>query len=221
MSQLKNEIAHQLELERKEWKSLVYGHDMNLPYQGYERIGLKGCRSTEKRFEEYNISKYLDNTKTVLDIGSNMGLVSIYLTDYVKKVIGIEINPYLVNIGNAVKNELQLSNVEFTKTRFEDYNTDERFDIILSLANDHTIDKNTQFTLFEYLKKIISLLKKDGLLFFESQATDVQNKFIKAVKFGPKVKVIEDRFIILERKKVKSDYPTNIPHREFLVCKKK
>ena len=68
---------------------------------------------------------------------------------------------------------------------------------------------------------IISLLKKDGLLFFESQATDVQNKFIKAVKFGPKVKVIEDRFIILERKKVKSDYPTNIPHREFLVCKKK
>ena len=111
--------------------------------------------------------------------------------------------------------------MEFTKTRFEDYNTDERFDIILSLANDHTIDKNTEFTLFEYLKKIISLLKKDGLLFFESQATDVQNKFIKAVKFGPKVKVIEDRFIILERKKVKSDYPTNIPHREFLVCKKK
>ena len=49
----------------------------------------------------------------------------------------------------------------------------------------------------------------------------MQNKFIKAVKFGPKVKVIEDRFIILERKKVKSDYPTNIPHREFLVCKKK
>ena len=221
MSQLKNEIAHQLELERKEWKSLVYGHDMDLPYQGYERIGLKGCRSTEQRFKEYNINKYLDNTKTILDIGSNMGLVSIYLTDYVKKVIGIEINPYLVNIGNAVKNELELSNVEFTKTRFEDYNTDEKFDIILSLANDHTIDKNTQFTLFEYLKKIVSLLKKDGLLFFESQATDVQNRFIRAVKFGPKVKVIEDRFTIIERKKVKSDYPRNIPHREFLVCKKK
>ena len=127
----------------------------------------------------------------------------------------------MVNIGNSIKEELKVENVEFIKTRFEDYKTDEKFDIVLSLANDHTIDKNTEFTIFEYLEKISSLLKKDGVLFFESQATDVQNKFIKAVKFGPKVKVIEDRFIILERKKVKSDYPTNIPHREFLVCKKK
>ena len=96
----------------------------------------------------------MSETKTVLDIGSNMGLVSIHLADFVKKVIGIEINPYVVNIGNSIKEELKVENVEFIKTRFEDYKTDEKFDIVLSLANDHTIDKNTEFTIFEYLEKI-------------------------------------------------------------------
>ena len=94
------------------------------------------------------------------------------------------------------------------------------YDVVLSLF--HVLSYQiTNKQLKDVFENASAHLKKDGLLFFESQATDVQNKFIKAVKFGPKVKVIEDRFIILERKKVKSDYPTNIPHREFLVCKKK
>ena len=36
---------------------------------------------------------------SVLDIGSNCGFFSIFASDYVKKIDGVEINPYLIKIS--------------------------------------------------------------------------------------------------------------------------
>ena len=186
-------------------------------YQGFDKIGIIGSRSTEKRFNEYNIGSLFSKNKNVLDIGSNCGFVSLYTSEFVKSVTGVEINPFLVKISNDTKEFLNIQNVKFVCSTFEEYNTEEKFDIVYSFANDSTIDDNTTFNFEEYIQKILFLLSSGGLLIFESQALDV----LVPSKFQSKLEILEKYFIISEKRKVSSEYPTNVPERIFLVLEKK
>ena len=177
---------------------------------------IKTLRETEKRFEEYEILEYLSKDKTVLDIGSNVGFFSIYVSKFVERIFGVEINPYLVAIGNDVKDFLNIKNTNFINSSFEECHFDEKFDIIFSFANDSTIDDNTKFNFSEYIEKIVSLLKEDGLLIFESQAIDS----VIPKQLDKKVDYLEKKFTILKRKKVSSTYPKTIDFRDFLILKK-
>ncbi len=185
-------------------------------YQGLDEIKIEGCRNTEKRFEEYNIEKYLSKEKSTLDIGSNCGFVVIYLAKSVKKSSGVEINPFLVNISNDVKEFLQKKNVEYFCSKFENFEPREKFDIVCSFANDSTIDDNTDFNFREYIEKIFNLLNNDGHVFFESQALDA---FVPGA-FNEKREIIKEYFDILEEKMVHSEYPVGVPKRFFLILKK-
>ena len=109
----------------------------------------------------------------MLDIGSYCGFVSLYTSEFVKSVIGVEINPFLVKISNDTKAFLGTQNAKFICSTFEEYETKEKFDIVYSFANDSTIDNNTTFNFEEYIQKILFLLSSGGLLIFESQALDV------------------------------------------------
>ena len=153
----------------------------------------------------------------MLDIGSNCGFVSLYTSEFVKSVTGVEINPFLVKISNDTKEFLNIQNVKFVCSTFEEYNTEEKFDIVYSFANDSTIDNNTTFNFEEYIQKILFLLSSGGLLIFESQALDV----LVPSKFQSKLEILEKYFIISEKRKVSSEYPTNVPERIFLVLEKK
>ena len=73
-----------------------------------DKINIKGSRSTEKRFNEYNIGSLFSKNKNVLDIGSNCGFVSLYTSEFVKSVTGVEINPFLVKISNDTKEFLNI-----------------------------------------------------------------------------------------------------------------
>jgi len=132
-------------------------------------------------------------------------------------VIGVEINPFLVKISNDTKAFLGIKNVNFICSKFEEYKTDKKFDIVYSFANDSTIDSNTTFNFEEYIQKILFLLSSGGLLIFESQALDV----LVPSKFQSKLEILEKYFIISEKRKVSSEYPTNVPERIFLVLEKK
>ena len=88
--------------------------------------------------------------------------------------------------------------------------------MIFSLANDSTIDKNTKFNFYEYLDKILNLLKKDGLLIFESQAIDVLRKS----QFDEKLDILKSHFDVLKNTMVDSEYQVNVPQRFFLVLKR-
>ena len=215
LKELHLKLQKHLDLQTKNWDGFIYAKEKGY-YQGFEKIQLSGCRNTEKRFEEYNINKYLEENKVVLDIGSNCGFVDLFLSKFVKTVIGVEINPFLINIANDVKEFLEISNVKFVCSKFEDFEHGENFDIICSFANDSTIDGNTSFNFKEYVKKIYNLLNQDGLVFFESQALDA---FVPGA-FNEKRQFLKDYFEILEEKKVRSEYPVNVPERIFLVLKK-
>ena len=209
-------LKNHLEDQSKKWPHFIYSKEQGF-YQGFDKIGIVGSRSTEKRFNEYNIENLFSKNKNVLDIGSNCGFVSLYTSEFVKNVIGVEINPFLVKISNDTKAFLGIKNVNFICSKFEEYKTDKKFDIVYSFANDSTIDSNTTFNFEEYIQKILFLLSSGGLLIFESQALDV----LVPSKFQSKLEILEKYFIISEKRKVSSEYPTNVPERIFLVLEKK
>ena len=209
-------LKNHLEDQSKKWPHFIYSKEQGF-YQGFDKIGIVGSRSTEKRFNEYNIENLFSKNKNVLDIGSNCGFVSLYTSEFVKNVIGVEINPFLVKISNDTKAFLGTQNAKFICSTFEEYETKEKFDIVYSFANDSTIDNNTTFNFEEYIQKILFLLSSGGLLIFESQALDV----LVPSKFQSKLEILEKYFIINEKRKISSEYPTNVPERIFLVLEKK
>lgn len=211
---LHKKLKLRLEQQNKDWKFFIYAQKEGF-YQGFEKIGIKGARPTEERLKRYDIQKYLSKEKDALDIGSNCGFFSIYLSEFLKSVEGVELNPFLVNIGEDTVNFLGVNNVVFNNSSFEDFITDKKYDLIFSLANDSTIDNCTKFEFHEYINKIIMLLKKEGILIFESHAIDVYKEEL----FIPKLKLIKRKFKILDDKLVQSNYPYNIKERRVLILK--
>ena len=216
LEELHLKLKAHLKNQNEKWEHFIYSKQDGF-YQGLDKINIKGSRSTEKRFNEYNIGSLFSKNKNVLDIGSNCGFVSLYTSEFVKSVIGVEINPFLVKISNDTKAFLGTQNVKFICSTFEEYETKEKFDIVYSFANDSTIDNNTTFNFEEYIQKILFLLSSGGLLIFESQALDV----LVPSKFQSKLEILEKYFIINEKRKISSEYPTNVPERIFLVLEKK
>ena len=104
----------------------------------------------------------------------------------------------------------------FINSRFEDFEPNHNYDVIFSLANDETIDGNTKFTFEEYIQKIYNLLNENGLLIFETVSPDTYEPRL----FQPKLKLLKKKFVVLEDKMVKSEYPKNVPERRFLILRK-
>lgn len=210
--ELHNKINKHINNQEKEWNSFIYGKEKGL-YQGFKLIGIEGCRDTEERLNEYKIEKYLSKKKTALDIGSNCGFLAIFVSRFLKSVEGVEINPHLVGIANDTKGFLKVKNTNFKTSSFENYNTNKKFDIIFSLANDSTIDGNTKFNFNEYIQKIISLLKPKGSLIFESQAHDMLMEEV----LNSKKDLLRKYFNIVEEKTIKSAYPIGVESRLFII----
>ncbi len=216
LEKLHKKLRKHVEDQIKEWDSFVYASDNGF-YQGFEEIKIEGCRPTEERLSRYKIEKYLTKDKIALDIGCNCGFFTIHLSKFLKHVDGVEINPYLTNIGNDTKEYLERNNLNFHTSGFEEFTTNKKYDIIFSLANDNTIDGKTKFTFMEYINKIQELLKPQGLLMWETVSMDTYDPEL----FDPKRKVFEESFDLLEERMVKSEYPVNVPERRFLVLQKK
>ena len=216
LQDLHQKLKKHLDDQSKNWKSFIYAQEKGF-YQGFEELDIEGWRPSKKRFESYDIESFLSPEKTALDIGSNCGFFSLFVSRYVKHIDGVEINPYLVNIGDDVKKYLKITNAKFHNSSFEEFKSNTTYDVIFSLANDSTIDKNTKFHFYEYLDKILSLLKKNGILIFESQAADV----VKKSTFDSKFSILKSHFNVIRETMVPSEYPVNVPKRFFLILERK
>lgn len=215
LKQLHQKLTGHIKAQEKNWNSFIYAQK-DLFYQGFNEIKLKGCRSTEKRFELYGIKKYLNSNHTALDIGCNCGFFTLLISKFVGKIDGVEINPHLINIANDTKEFLKINNAEFFVSSLENFYSGKRYDLIFSLANDETVDINTVFSFSEYIKKILDNCKNKALLIFETMAQDTYHP----ERFEPKLTHLKDHFEILEDKMIESEYPINVPKRRFLILKK-
>lgn len=136
-------------------------------YQGLEELGITGAKPTGFRFSQYQVDDILKN-KTILDIGSNCGFVASYCAKQASSVTAVELNPFLNRIAKDTVNYLNLRNVHIVESDFSIFTTDNKFDVILSFSNHHTIDGNLHMGFERYIQKIASLLKPGGYLLFES-----------------------------------------------------
>ncbi len=144
-------------------KSQSFGR-FNQLYQTHPKIELKGQRPTISRFIVYGLENYLTKDMEVLDIGSNVGFFSLYISDKVRNVDMIEINKDLVDICRKVKGKLNIENVQIFNDDFKNHKTDKKYDLIFSFA----IHRWVGMTLDSYLNRLSSLLKIKGKLLIES-----------------------------------------------------
>jgi 16S rRNA G527 N7-methylase RsmG len=134
-------------------------------YQTYEDLEIDGQRPTKKRFNIYGLKNILKKNMSVLDIGSNCGFFSLYISKFVKSVEGIEYNKSLTDISNITKLLLNVENVKFINADFNKLNLNRNYDLILSFAVHYWIgiEINT------YANLLRDLLNDNGYVLFESQ----------------------------------------------------
>lgn len=96
---------------------------------------------------------------SVLDVGSGRGDFSIQLAKAFKKVVGVE--PYVQAYKYALKNTpKELKNISFHHKKIEQFQTKERFDLIVALTIfEHIQNPKEAFT------KVFELLKPGGVIY--------------------------------------------------------
>lgn len=138
-------------------------------YQSYSEIGLAGTRNIQERIDIYHVKNYLKTTDEVLDIGCNCGFLDLQLSEYVKSIKGIDIEPLFIEIANKTKKYVGISNVQFAVMDFKEEvkNDHLKYDAIFSLAV-HTNVFQTGVAERQFAEDIMSKLKDEGILFLES-----------------------------------------------------
>lgn len=140
------------------------------PYQSYERIQFEGLRwSVEKRVAEYGLERYFVPGTRVLDIGSNYGF---FVNEFALRcgaADGVDPVPELCHIGEITASYLGIRDaVRFYPIPFEDFQPDQPYDTVLTLASFFTSDKRQRTAAETFFGKIRDILAPGGRLFYES-----------------------------------------------------
>ncbi len=177
--------------EAREWRSYSYGEGYF--YQSLPSVGITGLRDTEGRVAAMGLRQRLAG-KRVLDIGCNAGFVDLSIADAAQCVVGIDVNPHVIEIARLVARFQGASNLTFLVSPFEEFDLTDRFDSVLSFANHSTYDGNTRQSLQAYFQRCHDVLEPGGSLLFESHTPEHEGKQLEAV-----CSLIGNQFEIQER----------------------
>ena len=111
-----------------------------------------------KHIASYELGKPLNQIK-ILDVGSGRGEYAIALAKLVKKVVGVEPFEDIYKIS-LINKQRSKSKAIFINSFIEDFNTNEKFDIALSLTTlEHMPKAEKSYA------KVFALLTKGGVLY--------------------------------------------------------
>lgn len=174
LPKLHAEIDRVLDRQRIEYPHHAYFS--GYPYQSLGILSIYGERPTEERFDGYKLAELIKPTDRILDIGCNCGFMTLYTAFRTGcSAVGIDINPYMIEIGRLCTDFLNLPKVKLIAERFQDYQPDEKFTVVFSFATHWTDDANYRVPLQTHLVAIHKLLEDGGLLVFETHCADVGN----------------------------------------------
>jgi SAM-dependent methyltransferase len=134
------------------------------PYQSYPPLNIKWQRPTASRVWNYWILKYINKDKEILDIGWNVGFLSLYLSRFAKHVDIVEYAKYAANIWKYLQEKEKIENVNIINWDFWKYETEKKYDLIMSFA----VHWWVWIEFNDYMKKISELLKNDWVFIIES-----------------------------------------------------
>lgn len=214
MIPLHQKLKGHLESQGRGWGSHIYAGGYY--YQGWSDIGIRGFRETNKRLKEYEIDNYLSPGKYALDIGCNNGFLALKIALKVKHVDAVDFNPFIVNMGREVQRVLGIKNVNFVIDDFSKMKLDKKYDLVFSLANHQTGDKNLNLSFIEHMERIHGILKEDGYLMFESHTPESKDpNFIRMIES------ITHLFLVEKKKRIPQYKLNYIGDRLFYVLAKK
>jgi len=208
---LQKKIDAHLDNQKKLYKKHMYFS--GFPYQSLEIANVFGARDTEKRYSDYELDFYLSEKDVILDIGGNIGAMSLYSV-FRKgcKADCVEHNPYMTLIGKDIAEHLKISEkIMFYDVPFQEWKPNQLYTKIFSFAAHHTDDGGHSPGFKGYIKKLHSYLSQDGMLFFESHNNDVGER-----SFYEDMNSIATLFDVISQKKL-----TEWGQREFYILKKK
>lgn len=170
-----------------------YYYFYGYPYQALAILGIYGERSTEERFDAYELGTLVTANDRVFDLGTNCGFVALYTAlrtgCYAE---GIDINPYMIEIGNECAKYLRIHDrVKLHATKIQDFTLEKPYSIVFSFATHWTDDENYRVPLREHFERCASYLEKGGRLLFETHSADVGN-----AEFYAAIETFDDLFTL-------------------------
>ncbi len=178
-------------------------------YQSSPLLGIRGTRNTEKRIREYGLLGFLSTDSEVLDIGSNVGFLDLEIASNVKSITGLEYSDSLVEIGNDTVKALGMKNVNFIRADYKEWqkSNTHQYDVVMSFAVHGWLEVKPE----EYAIQLYKMLKKQGILLFESQQLSTDKLFEAFLE------VMQQCFVTIKKGLLKDDGVTD---RMFAVLKK-
>ena len=195
LAPLQAEIKEILQRQATEYEHYAYFYGE--PYQSLGILGVFGERATEERFDAYELRRHISADDVVLDIGCNAGFVGI-LTAYRTgcRVHGIDINPYMIEIGQACARHLRVDDlVALEAVRIQEFAPREPYTKIFSFATHWTDDENYRVAIDDHLTRMHDWLAPGGTLILETHLDDVGDP-----RFEGAIEAISDRLEVTERR---------------------
>lgn len=157
-------------------------------YQTHPKIDVNGVRPTISRFNTYRLLDYLTKDSKILDIGSNTGFFSLYISSYVKVIDAVEMDNTFFSIANRTKEYLGIDNVHFYESDIKLFESRHKYDFVMSFAMHAWVGIEIE----EYLNLLINFKNRDGLIIIESHIGNKDRENLKNAIFKSDLIIIEE-----------------------------
>ena len=151
---------------------------LGLCYHSIPELAIIGGRNCRKRSTIFG----LDNLsgKRVLDIGCNMGMMSLECSKKALSVDGVEPSRAYYEIAEMLRKFYKRNNVAFHHTTFLNYlkSSDRKYNVILALAVANWVGQKERV----FLKTAFDMLEHGGMLLYESHRNFDKNRFVTNAK---------------------------------------
>jgi 2-polyprenyl-3-methyl-5-hydroxy-6-metoxy-1,4-benzoquinol methylase len=169
-------------------------------YHAVPTLSILGQRNCKVRAKELLDELPLDGER-VLDIGSNMGMMSIELSSLASSVVGIEPASAYCNIARVLSEFHGATDVDFVNLGFQEYIATEppTFDLILACA----VSAWVKLNITSFMRSCCTILSKGGMVLFETHRNPEPKNVLQQIqKAGLRTKIIarrDSRMVILCR----------------------
>jgi len=159
-------------------------------YHSVPMLGIHGQRDCIQRAKFLGLQEVVLG-KNILDIGSNMGMMSIWAGNGANSVLGIEPFESYFNVSNCLQEIHMARNVKFQNIGFKEFaeSTDRKFDVIMGFAVSNWVG----YDMPEYMQACRQMLEKGGVFIFESHNSKSDRPVINSAKKSGFVSIIRGK----------------------------
>jgi SAM-dependent methyltransferase len=195
-------------------KELLSAQGEHKIYQAWTRLGVEGQRPTERRFRIYGLDHIIGPDTAVLDLGCNVGFMSLKCAEKARIVHGVDRYAHWIDIAYQASKAVGTDNALFWCSQAEAFEKLMDYDLILSLSFHHWNEHGFRHRAKTLYRKFLA---PGGHLLFESHKLNGREPFDEYSK------ILQDEhgFELVEqgRTQCPTTYPRPNPPRKWHLLK--